>query len=158
VPLALRLVFGLVELLVGVGALTVAALGARSRLRRNRFIGVRTATTLRTDETFALANRAAAVPFAAAGAVALLGGGALLAGADGAVGWIVLVIGVLGTVVLLGLGGLVGERAAAAVPRGAALPTGCAGECAGCSLIEGCRPAGAGSTTGSAAEDATTRG
>jgi hypothetical protein len=140
VPLSLRLVFGLVELLVGVGALTVAALAARSRLRRNRVVGVRTATTLRTDETFTAANRAAAVPFAAAGAVAVLGGGALLAGADGALAWVLLVIGLVGTVALLGLGGVVGERAAAAVPR-TVEPAACAGECAGCSLVEGCRPA-----------------
>ena len=156
VPLSLRLVFGLVELLVGVGALTVAALGARSRLRRNRFVGVRTATTLRTDETFAVAHRAAAVPFAAAGAVAVLAGGALLAGADGALSWALLVVGLLGAVVLMGVAGMVGERAAAAVPREVPASA-CAGECAGCSLIEGCRPA-AGSPATSSAGDAPARG
>jgi hypothetical protein len=97
-----------------------------------------------------VANRAAAVPFGAAGAVAVLGGGALLAGADGPLAWVLLVIGLLGTVGLLGAGGVVGERAAAAVPR-TVEPAGCAGECAGCSLIEGCLPAGAGVPT----EDAT---
>ncbi len=145
--------FGLVELMVGGAALTVAVLGARSRLRRNRVVGVRTATTLRTEEAFAVANRAASVPFAAAAAAALLGGGALVAGADGVVAWVVLVISVIGFVALLGAGGLVGERAAAAVPD-AVEPVGCAGECAGCSLIEGCRPTG----TSSSAEDAAARG
>jgi hypothetical protein len=153
VPVSVRVVIGLLELLVGVAALVVAALGARSRLRRNRLVGVRTAATMRSDEAFAAANRAAAVPVAAAGAVALLGGGALLAGAEGAAGWVVLVIGLVGTVALLGVGGLVGDRAAAAVPPGPAQPNGCAGACAGCDLVAGCRPELAGAESAPEAAD-----
>ncbi|HZG90457.1 MAG TPA: SdpI family protein [Pseudonocardia sp.] len=142
-PISVRLVVGVLELLAGVGLLGVAALGARSRLPRNRWAGVRTAATLRTDETFALANRVAALPVGAAGAVAAAGGAALLAGADGPLAWVVLAISAVGTLVLAGVGGVAGDRAAAAVPRGPAQPTGCAGECAGCELVAGCRPAAA---------------
>jgi SdpI/YhfL family protein len=129
----------MIELFVGGGALTLAALGARSRLRRNRLVGVRTEATMRTGRTFEVANRAAAVPIAAAGAVALLSGGALVTGADGAAGWVVLVVGLLGTVALLGLGGMVGNRAATAVPTAAPPASDCAGSCAGCDLVAGCR-------------------
>jgi hypothetical protein len=139
VPLSIRLVLGAVELLAGLGLLTVALLGARGRLRRNRWAGVRTAASLRGDESFALANRVAAAPLGAAGAVAVVAGAVLLAGADGALGWVVLGIGGLGTLVLAGIGGAAGDRAAAALPE--PVRAGCAGECAGCELVATCRPA-----------------
>ncbi len=147
-PISVRLVVGVLELLAGAGLLAVAVLGARSRLPRNRWAGVRTAATLRTDETFTLANRVAALPVGAAGAVAAVGGAALLAGADGPLAWVVLAISAVGAVVLAGVGGMIGDRAAAAVPRGPAQrgpaqPTGCAGECTGCELVAGCRPGAA---------------
>jgi hypothetical protein len=90
----------------------------------------------------------AALPVGAAGAVAAAGGAVLLAGADGPLAWLVLAISVVGALVLAGVGGVAGDRAAAAVPRGPApqdpaQPTGCAGECAGCELVAGCRPGAA---------------
>jgi hypothetical protein len=139
VPLSIRLVVGAVELLAGLGLLTVAVLGARGRLHRNRWAGVRTSASLRSDEAFALANRVAAVPLGAAAGVAVLAGAALLGGADGLLGWLVLGIGVLGTLALTGVGGSAGDRAAAALPE--PVQAGCAGECAGCELVAGCRPA-----------------
>ena len=47
-------------MLAGVLLVTVAVLGARGRLPRNRWIGVRTPVTLASDAAFALANRVAA--------------------------------------------------------------------------------------------------
>jgi hypothetical protein len=142
VPLSIRLVLGALELCMGLGLLVVAGLGAGRRLPQNRWLGVRTAATMRSAEAFQVANRVAAVPLGAAGAVAAVGGAMLLAGADGPLAWVVLVISVLGSLVLAGVGGSAGDRAAAAVSRPTATADGCAGQCAGCSLVEGCRPAG----------------
>ncbi len=129
--------------MVAGGLLVVAAvLGARSRLRRNRWFGVRTAASLASDAAFTAGNRAGAVPAGAAGAVALAGGAALLGGAGGVLGWVVLVISVVGTGVLAGIGGMVGDRAAAAaVVPPSPFAAACAGTCAGCDLVAGCRPA-----------------
>ena len=140
VPLSIRLVLGALELCLGLGLLVVAALGARSRLPRNGWLGVRTAATMRTQQSFALANRVAAVPIGAAGAVVAVGGTALLAGADGPLAWVVLGTSVLGGLVLAGVGGSAGDRAAAALPRPVTRPDSCAGQCAGCDLVAGCRP------------------
>lgn len=136
----LLLVLGFVLALAGVALLAVAVLGARSRLRRNRWAGVRTHATLRSEEAFTLGNRAAAAPTGAAGAVALAGGAVLLAGAAGTLGWVLFGISTVGLLVLAGIGGVVGDRAAAAVPEPAGLPS-CAGSCAGCDLVAGCRTA-----------------
>jgi hypothetical protein len=147
VPISIRLALGALELLVGLGLLTVAVLGGRSRLRRNRWAGVRTAATMRSEEAFALANRVAAAPLGAAGLVAAAGGGLLLGGADGAAGWVLLAISGVAALVLAGLGGAAGDRAATTAPAPAAEP-GCAGQCAGCDLVAGCRPAAQGAERG----------
>jgi hypothetical protein len=133
---------GVLELVVGLGLVVVAVLGARARLSRNRFVGVRTAASLRTDEAFTVANRVAAAPIGAAGGVAVLAGVGLVAGVGGVAGWLLVGIGLLGTLVLAGVGGSVGDRAAAAVPRETE-PAGCTGSCAGCALVEGCQPSAA---------------
>ena len=142
-PTTLRLILGAVLVAVGAALLVTAVLGARSRLRRNRWVGVRTAATLASEAAFTAGNQAGALPAAAAGAVAVAGGAALLGGADGALGWVLLAISVVGTGVLAGVGGLVGDRAAAAVVPPSPFAAACAGTCAGCDLVAGCRPAAA---------------
>jgi hypothetical protein len=137
VPTTVRLVLGCALLLAAVALLAVAALGGRGRLSRNPWAGVRTRVTLASDEAFVLANRVAAAPLAAAGAVALVGGATLLVGGPPAVTWTVLVIATAGTLGLTGLGGALGDRAAARMP---APEPACAGTCAGCDLVAGCRP------------------
>ena len=134
----LLLVLGSLLVLAGAALLAVAVLGARSRLRRNRWAGVRTHTTLRSEAAFALANRAAAAPNGAAGVIALAGGAALFAGANGTLGWVLFTVSTVGLVALAGLGGVVGDRAAAALSEESGLPS-CAGSCAGCDLVAGCR-------------------
>jgi hypothetical protein len=141
VPLSVRLVLGALLVLLGVALLTVAVLGLRRRLPRNRWAGVRTAASLRSDAAFAVANQVAAVPLGAAGAVAVAGGGALLAGASGVLGWTLLVVSLVAVFVLTGVGGVAGDRAAAAVPRPEPGPSPCGGMCAGCDLVAGCRDA-----------------
>jgi hypothetical protein len=136
----LRLIVGSLLLLAGLALLAVAVLGARSQLRRNRWVGVRTPATMRSDAAFVVGQRAAAVPVGAAGAVALAGGVVLLAGAGGVLGFVVLAVSGVGFAVLAGVGGLVGDRAALAT-RPEVVPGGstCAGACAGCDLVAGCR-------------------
>lgn len=138
VPLPLRPTLGLLLVVIGVVLLAVAVLGARSRLRRNRFVGVRTAATLRSEASFALANRVAAAPTGAAGLVGVVGGGAVAAGGAGVAGWVVLAVTVPGLLVLAGLGGMLGDRAATVLVPEAPAPPGCGGVCAGCDLVTGC--------------------
>ena len=133
-----RLVLGCAFLLAAAVLLTIAVLGARGRLRRNPWAGVRTRRTMASDEAFAVANRVAAAPLGAAGIVALLGGVTLVVGGPGAVLWTALVVATAGMLGLTGLGGALGERRAAQVE---APVSGCAGACAGCELVAGCRPA-----------------
>jgi hypothetical protein len=98
-----------VLLIVALALLTVGLLGWQQRLPRNRFAGIRTAATLRSDAAFSAANRVAAVALGAGGAALSVFGGVAGAGAVG----------------LLLAGGLLGHRVASAVPP----PT---GGCAGC--------------------------
>ncbi len=117
-------------LVAGAGLLTVGLLGWRRRLPRNRFTGIRTPATLRSEAAFVAANRVAAPPVLAAAAVCALGG-ALALGASGPA--LITIVGVAGagTVGLLVAGGLIGHRLAAAMPPP---PGGCAGcTCGGAS-------------------------
>lgn len=124
---------GVVLLAAGGGLITVGLLGWRQRLPRNRFAGVRTPATLRSDAAFVAANRVAAPPVLAAGAVCAAGGGLAL-GADGPA--LIMIVGVagIGAVGLLLAGGLLGHRVAAAIPSPAAGCTGCTCGGAGCAL------------------------
>jgi SdpI/YfhL protein family len=138
VPLVLRLIAGSLLVLAGGTLLSVGVLGARSGLRRNRWIGIRTPATLRSEPAFTLAHRVGAVPVGAAGVTALAGGAVLLAGSDAAaLDWVVLLVSAVGTLGLAGFAGRVGDRAAATVQP--APVAGCAGSCAGCDLVAGCR-------------------
>lgn len=137
-PVWLRLVAGSVLVLVGLTLLTVGVLGARSRLRRNRWIGIRTRATLRSEPAFALAHRVGAAPAGAAGVIALVGGATVLAGSDAAaLDWVVLGVSSVAALGLAGFAGLVGDRAAGSVTA-APIAT-CAGSCPGCDLVAGCR-------------------
>ncbi|MCE0765908.1 SdpI family protein [Pseudonocardia kujensis] len=146
-PATLRLVLGVLLVLAGVALVTVAVLGARSMLPRNRWAGVRTAATLESAPAWVSANQVAAPPLGAAGAVCLFAGVVLLAGPPAALGWIVTAIGVVGALVLAGIGGALGDRAgrietATRAAEAAAGPAGgCTGSCAGCDLVAGCRTA-----------------
>ncbi|MGH3938734.1 MAG: SdpI family protein [Pseudonocardiaceae bacterium] len=116
-------VLGLLLSTAGAALLTVGLLGWRGRLPRNRFAGIRTPATLRSEAAFILANRVAAPPVLAAGAVCVLTG-ALALGTDGAMLTVIVAVGGAGTLALVIAGGLLGHQAATALPPPT---TGCSG-------------------------------
>ena len=144
-PLPVRLVMGSLLVVLGIALLTVAFLGLRRKLRRNRWAGVRTPASMHSDAAFAVANQVAAAPLGAAGGVVLVGGAALLAGATDVLGWTLVVVSMVAVFVLAGVGGVAGDRAAAAVPSPEPAPSVCGGACAGCDLVASCRTAPTGS-------------
>lgn len=121
--------------ILGVGLGLIGFSGLRGTLTRNRYVGVRTAASMRDDEAFLLANRVAGLPYLVAGAVAVVSGVAGILVQDTAI--TVLVVGALGTAAITVAGGLMGHRAAEAMPAPEA-PKGCGG-CAcgggGCSTF-----------------------
>jgi hypothetical protein len=125
----------LVPLVVGLVVATVGVLGFLERLPRNRFGGVRTPATLRDDETFRVGNKVAGLPIAVGGGVGVLGGAVALA-MTGAAAIVVAVLALLGTLAIAAAGGVLGHRAAEAMPAPAPeLPAGCAGcQCGGCDI------------------------
>ena len=131
-------VVALVPLLVGLVIASVGALGFAERLPRNRFGGVRTPATLRDDETFRVGNKVAGLPIAVGGLVGILGGGLALAVTGTAAIIVISVLALLGMLVIAGAGGVLGHRAAEAVPEPEPeLPEGCKGcQCGGCGLTK----------------------
>lgn len=123
---------GVVLFVAGGALLTVGLLGWQQRLPRNRFAGVRTPATLRSEAAFIAANRVAAPPVLAAGAVCAAGG-ALAFGTGGPALAVIVGVTGAGAICLLIAGGLLGHRLATTVPP----PT---GSCAGCSCACAWRP------------------
>ena len=103
---------GSLLLLAGLSLLTVGLLGWRGTLPRNRFAGVRTPASLRSDAAFRAANRVAGPPVTAAGVVCVAGG-ALAYGATGAALTVIVGVTGAGTLLLVLAGGILGNRAAA---------------------------------------------
>ena len=114
--------------------MAVGIAGLAGRLPRNRWVGVRTPDTLRDDAAFRLANKVA-------GPTMLAGGAILFAGAVAAStfptipGAIAVVLAVIGTIVVAGLGSAMATKAAVPAPVGS-----CGSSCGGCSLKDSCQP------------------
>jgi hypothetical protein len=127
----------LVPLVVGLVVAAVGVLGFLERLPRNRFGGVRTPATLRDDETFRVGNKVAGLPVAVGGAVGVVSGAVAFA-MSGAGLVVTCVVGFVGMVAIAAAGGVLGHRAAEAVPEPAPeLPAGCKGcACGGCELTK----------------------
>jgi len=128
VVVLLRIVLLVLLVAFGVPLGVVGVLGWRQRLPRAGRLGVRTPAALRDDESFRLANRVAGLPGVVAGVVAALGGIAAF-GLSAPVGTVlVAVIAFVGAVVIARAGGVLGTKAAAALPAPVpAAPAGCAG-------------------------------
>jgi hypothetical protein len=124
----------LVPLVVGLGIGVVGVLGWRERLPRNRFGGVRTPATLRSERAFRVANKVAGPPLAVAGAIGVLSG---LAGLTTGL-LVIMIVGLAGLAGITIAGGVLGHRAAEAVPEEKPeLPEGCRGcQCGGCELAK----------------------
>lgn len=125
VALALALVFGI-----------PGVLGTARRLPRNRWLGVRSAETMSSDEKFQLANRVAGPGLICAGVVLVMGAVlAILLG--GTAGVIIAVAAIAVGIGLAGVIGSLGVRAAAALPEPAS-DCGVSGGCTSCSLQSVC--------------------
>lgn len=120
--------------IVGVLVAGVGVAGLTGRLPRNRFAGVRTAASMRDDEAFRVANRVAGLPMAVAGLIAVVAGVAAFALSGTAATVTVVLIGLAGLAVITLGAGMLGHRAALAVPEPKRpLPAGCKGcACGGC--------------------------
>src|SRR5699024_467199 len=133
-------VVALVPIVFGVLVAWGGFLGLRGTLSRARGPGVRTAATLRSEEAFHVANRIAALPTLAGGAVGVLAGAAgLFVPTTGAMLTAAL-LGLVGMLVLVTAGGLLGNRAAERVPA----PQPAASPCASCdtmACLQGTAPA-----------------
>lgn len=138
------IVVAAVCLIVAAAVAIIGVLAVTGRLRPNRWVGVRTPTTLRTAEIFAAANRAAAP--------AMLGGAALFAIAavpaiafGGAIAWALTALAIATGVVVIIAGGQVGVRVAEVLGRQKDLEDadtdGCSGSCGSCTLQSTCEPA-----------------
>lgn len=123
-----------VPLVVGLVIAVVGVLGLRERLPRNRFGGVRTPATMRSDQTFRVANKVAGLPVAVAGGVGTVSGAVGLLAAN----LVIAGVGLVGMVGIALAGGIVGHRAAEALPdEEPELPAGCRGcACGGCDLAK----------------------
>ncbi|PYE18726.1 SdpI/YhfL family protein [Williamsia limnetica] len=131
------LIFAALALVLALVCLTAGVLGTVSRLPRNRWLGVRSAETLQSDEAFVLANRVAGPGVICAGVVLTMGA-ALAAALGGGVG---LIVALAAITVGIGIAGVVGSlaiRAAAAAAPDPASDCGVSGGCTSCSLQSMC--------------------
>ena len=131
---AVQITASAVLVLGGLAVLITGWRGLRGTLPPNRFAGVRTSATMSSDEAFRAGNRAAGPATMAGGAVALLVGACLPAVPGLVSGIVLLVLGLAGTVLLMGAGGTIGHRAAEALATAEPDPcSGCSGGC--CSAL-----------------------
>lgn len=148
---AAALTIAVVDAVLAVVFVTSGVLGVTRRLPRNRFVGIRTPVTLRTDETFAAAH-AVAGPGLIGGGVILALGAVLGLGAGSVTGLVFAVVALVAALVILGAASSYGLRAAARVPDWdeEASSCGTSGGCGSCVLQGSCAPAEASSADASA--------
>ena len=140
-PLALTIPLVALLAVLAVAAAVMARRGFAGTLRRSSRLGVHSPAAMASDEAFALANRVAAPIAAGAAAVAGVLGVLTLVLPLATVGTVtVFVIGLAGSMVLLVVAGVMGDRAARQVPIPARRPRS-AGGGAGCN---GCACGGGG--------------
>lgn len=132
--LVMQMIFCVLLVAAGAALVLLGWCGLCGKLSPNRYVGVRTAATLRDDQAFKIGNRAAGPALLAAGAVTLLSGASipLLPSPTSVV--LVFVIGAVGGFALMTFGGVAGNRAAEALPDRSTCAT-CLGGCRG---VAGC--------------------
>lgn len=116
-------VIAVLALVLAVGSLGVGVAGLTGALRRNRWAGVRSPETLRSDEAFTVANRVAAPGYLGAGAIlAATGVIGLLVGSWG---FLFALFGVVVALLVVSAAGSMALQAALAVPTPDAGGCGC---------------------------------
>lgn len=109
-------VVGGVLVLAGAALLWVAWRGSQRELRRNRFVGIRVRSTMRSDAAWYSAHEAAAGPLGVGGGIACAGGiGVLATGVDDVIGVAVVTATLVGVLASIVLGTRAALRAAHAV-------------------------------------------
>lgn len=125
----IALIVAAIAAVSGVAWIALGVAGWIGVLRRNRYLGIRSIETMRSEQAFATANRVVAPGLIATGMLALVASG-LASSQRGLAG---IVLGVIGLVVALALVGLLSGtaiRAVAGLPADEE-PSGCGSEC-GC--------------------------
>ncbi|GED96168.1 hypothetical protein nbrc107697_02070 [Gordonia crocea] len=125
----IALVVAAIAAVSGVAWIALGIAGWTGLLRRNRYVGIRSKETMRSERAFTTANRVVAPGLIATGMLALVAAG-LAATQKGVAG---IILGLIGLVVALALVGLLSGaaiRAVAGLPADPE-PSGCGSEC-GC--------------------------
>ncbi|ALG86446.1 SdpI family protein [Gordonia phthalatica] len=121
-------VIAVFALVLAVGSLGVGVAGLTGALRRNRWAGVRSPETLRSDETFAVANKVAAPGYLGAGAIlAATGVIGLLVGSWG---FLFALFGIIVALLVVSAAGGLALQAARAIPTPEAAGCGCCSDSA----------------------------
>jgi uncharacterized membrane protein len=106
---------GVVIVLAGLLIVWLAIRSWQGRLSRNYVAGVRTRSTMRSDEAFRIANKAAA-PFSLVGGLLFIVTGVVAAIVSASTATAVLLTGVVLAGVVIVVGGVTGVRAARKAP------------------------------------------
>lgn len=122
-------VVALVPIVIGILVGWGGFLASRDKLSRDRGAGVRTRASLRSAEAFRMANQIAAVPTLTAGIVGVLTGVAALLMPTTVTMLTAIGIGLISMFVLVAGGGILGHRAAEAVPAPSVQTTPSCGGC-----------------------------
>ncbi|MGW0517653.1 SdpI family protein [Crossiella sp. NPDC003009] len=117
--------------IAGVALAVVGLRGLRGTLPRNAYAGVRTARAMRSDEAFALANKVAGLPVLVSGLLLVLTGVVTAPLTETGLYLTLLILGGLGAVLITAAGGMLGHRAADALPDPEPAAKGCGGCCGG---------------------------
>ncbi|WP_234974337.1 SdpI family protein [Williamsia sterculiae] len=133
-------VVAVLSLLLAVGWVSIGTLGLVGRLPRNRWVGVRSAETMRSPDHFALANRGAGPGIIGAGLIVAMGG-LLALGIGGGVGLLFAVLGVVAGAVVAGVASGYAVRAVSVLGE-PATDCGVGGGCGSCALQGACSPDG----------------
>jgi len=133
-PLWLTVPFALLLVVLGAAAAVLARGGFAGSLTRKNRMGVHSPAAMASDEAFTLANRVAAPVAGGAAVVAAVSAVLMLFLPLPAVANLVVgLVGLAGSVVLLLVAGVLGDRAARQVPIPARKPSSAGGAgCAGC--------------------------
>ena len=149
-PLALTIPVALLFAVLAAASAVMAKKGFAGALTRQGKLGVHTPAAMASDEAFALANRVAAPVAGGAAVVAgVLAVAVLALPLSTATALVMAVVGLAGTMALLVVAGVLGDRSARQVPIPAAKPvagsgcTGCACGSGGCAGITRSDPAAA---------------